>query len=36
MGLDMYLNAEEYLGGYDEESKVLIQAIKENAYNGLN
>ena len=36
MGLDMYLNAEEYLSEYDERNKELIEAIKQNAVKGLN
>ena len=35
MGLDMYLEAEQYVSDYDEKDKPLLEAIKKNAPLGL-
>jgi len=35
MGLDMYLEAEQYISDYDEKDKPLLEAIKKNAPLGL-
>lgn len=35
MGLDMYLEAEQYISDYDEKDKPLMEAVKENAPLGL-
>jgi hypothetical protein len=35
MGLDMHLEAEQYVSDYDEKDKPLLEAIKENAPLGL-
>ena len=35
MGLDMYLEAEQYVSDHDEKDQPLLEAIKENAPLGL-
>jgi hypothetical protein len=35
MGLDMYLEAEQYVSDFDEKGKVLIESMRDKALNGL-
>jgi hypothetical protein len=35
MGLDMYLEAEQYVSDFDEAGKILIESMRDKALNGL-